>query len=109
MGWAETRKAARRAVHSTFALPAVYSPPGGGLDVPCMARKHNESKTFGDLDREQFAMTIEDVNVVVFDSLEVEPEKFGLIDFGAGHGKFEITNILPKTTDEFRRVEVVLA
>lgn len=109
MGWAETRKKARRVVHSTFALPAVYTPPGGGPAVPCMARKHNEMKNFGDLDREMYATTIEDVNVVVFDSLEVEPQKNGVVDFGTGQGKFCIVNILPKSTDEFRRVEVTLA
>lgn len=108
MGWAEIRKSARRVVHSTFALPAVYSPPDGGPDVPCMARKHNETKVFGDLDREMYAQTIEDVNVIIFDALEVEPKKNGIVDFGAGQGKFEIVNILPKTTDDFRRVEVAL-
>lgn len=107
MGWAEIRRAARRVVHSQFVLPAVYSSPDGLSVVPCMARKHNEKKVFGDLDREGFAQVIEDVNQVIFDSLEVEPQRNGTVDFGNGE-VFEILNILPKTTDEFRRVEVTL-
>jgi hypothetical protein len=108
MGWAEIRKKARRVTHSTFALPAVYTSPAG-VETPCMARKHNSMKTFGDLDREGFAVNIEDVNQVVFDKLEVEPERKGTVDFGAGQGKFNIVNILPDSTDDFRRVEVTLA
>ena len=109
MGWAETRKKARRTVHSTFSLSAVYYPPDGGAAVPCKARKHNSMKAFGDLDREGFALNIEDVNQVIFDGLEVIPQKLGVIDFGVGQGRFEIVNILPDSTDEFRRVEVTLA
>ena len=107
MGWAEIRRAARRVVHSTFVLPAVYSSPDGLIVKPCMARKHNEKKAFGDLDREGFAQVIEDVNQVIFDAFEVEPQRNGTVDFGNGE-VFEIVNILPKTTDEFRRVEVTL-
>lgn len=113
MGWAETRQRARRTVHATFSLPAVYTPPGiGAVPVNCMARMHNEAKLFGDLDREGYAQMIEDVNQVIFDALEVEPVKFGVVTFYQDTartvviGTFEINNILPKTTDEFRRVEV---
>ena len=115
MGWAEIRQRARRVVHSTFSLPAVYTAPGiGAVPVPCMARMHNEAKLFGDLDREGYAQVIEDVNQVVFDALEVEPAKNGVVTFYSDAartivvGVFEINNILPKTTDEFRRVEVTL-
>lgn len=108
MGWAETRAKARRVVHSTFALPAVYTSKDGNTVVPCNARKHNELKTFGDLDREQYAQVVTDVNQVIFDSLEVEPQKGATVDFGVGQGKYEITLILPKSTDDFQRVEVVL-
>lgn len=108
MSWADIRKKARRDVHSTFRLPAVYSSPDGLVVTPCFARMHNEMKTFGDLDREQFAQIIDDVNHVIFDGLEVDPKKDGIIDFG-GKAKFIIVNVLPKTTDEFYRVEVTLA
>jgi len=108
MGWAEIRQKARRNVHSAFSLPAVYTPPGvGAVPVSCNARMHNEKQEFGDLDREGFAIRIEDVNQVIFDALELEPQKGGVVSFGAGK-VFEIVNILPKTTDEFRRVEVTL-
>lgn len=108
MGWAETRQRARRTVHSTFSLPAVYTPPGvGAVAVPCNARMHNEMKEFGDLDREGFALNVEDVNQVIFDGLEVVPEKRGTVSFGVGK-VFQIENILPKTTDEFYRVSVTL-
>jgi hypothetical protein len=108
MGWAEIRKKARRTVHSTFSLPAIYTSPEGVV-VPCSARKHNDMKVFGDLDREGFALNIEDVNQVIFDKLEVAPKKGGIVDFGVGQGRFEIVNILPDSTDDFRRVEVTLA
>jgi hypothetical protein len=107
MGWAETRQRARRVVHSTFSLSAVYTSPDGLTSVPCKARMHNEKKEFGDLDREAFALNIEDVNVVVFDQVEVTPQKHGRVDFGPNK-VFQIVNILPKTTDEFLRTEVTL-
>lgn len=111
MGWAEIRKNARRSVHSQFRLSAVYTSPFGVI-TPCNARKHNEKKIFGDLDREGYAMNIEDVNQVVFDKREVVPEKRGVIDFNVNgqtnQGKFEIVNILPDSTDDFLRVEVTL-
>lgn len=108
MGWAETRNKARRVVHNTFALLAVYTSPLGVVTAGIHARMHNEKKEFGDLDREGFALSIEDVNQVIFDGNEIVPEKKGVIDFG-GSKVFIITNILPKTTDEFMRVEVTLA
>jgi hypothetical protein len=107
MGWAEIRRRARRTVHSTFVLPAVYTSADGLTSTPCMARKHNEKKVFGDLDREGFAQVIEDVNQVIFDSIEVQVERNGRVDFGNGE-VFEIVNLLPATTDEFQRVEVTL-
>jgi hypothetical protein len=94
MGWAEIRQRARRTVHSAFSLPAIYYPPDGSPGVSCSARMHNEMRTFGDLDREGFAQNIEDVNQVIFDALEVEPEKKGRIDFGTGK-VFRIENVLP--------------
>jgi hypothetical protein len=67
-------------------------------------------KIFGDLDREGFAKSMEDVNQVIFDAMEVEPERGGKVQFpDYDDATFEIVNILPKTTDEFRRVEVTLA
>lgn len=110
MGWAEIRKKARRTVHSTFSLSAVYTDPDGTV-TPCMARMHNEMKEFGDLDREGFARVVQDVNQVVFDALEVEPKKKGTVrfDINGMEVTFEITGFLPKTTDEFIRVEVTLA
>lgn len=108
MGWAEIRKKARAVVHATFALPAVYSSPDGLTVIPCMARKHNEKKAFGDLDREGFALSIEDVNQVVFDELEVVPQRNGTVSFENGTEVFTIVSLLPDTTDNFRRVEVTL-
>lgn len=108
MGWAETRKKARRIVHSTFSLPAIYTSKSGVV-TPCMARMHNEMKEFGDLDREGFVKNMEDVNQVIFDALEVEPEKGATVQFpDYEDALFSIVNILPKSTDEFRRVEVTL-
>ena len=109
MGWAEIRKKARATVHATFALPAVYTSPDGLTVIPCMARKHNEKKVFGDLDREGFAQIIEDVNQVIFDEIEVTPQRKGTVSFENGTEVFTIVNLLPDTTDNFRRVEVTLA
>lgn len=107
MGWAETRAKARATVHSTFSLPAVYTSPDGTVNIPCRARMHNEKKMFGDLDREQYAMQIEDVNVVIFDAIDIEPARHGTVDFGAGK-KFVIVNFYPRTTDTYIRAEVTL-
>ena len=108
MGWAEIRKKARRTVHSTFSLSAIYTSKAGVV-YECKARMHNEMREFGDLDREGFVKNMEDVNHVIFDALEVEPEKGATVQFpDYEDAVFNIVNILPKSTDEFRRVEVTL-
>jgi hypothetical protein len=106
MGWADIRKAARRVVGATFALPAVYTSPAG-IETPCNPRRHNVLKVFGDLDREGFAKTIEDVNRIVFDLREVIPEKNGTVLFLDDNSEYDIVNLLP-VTDDFQRTEVTL-
>jgi hypothetical protein len=107
MDWAQVRRKARRVVHDTFAISAVYSSPLG-VETPCKARMHNELQVHGDLDREGFSQVIENDNRVILDGLVVTPEKHGTILFTDYNVTFEIVNILPDSTDEFRRVEVTL-
>lgn len=106
MDWAETRQAARRVVHDTFRLPAVYT-SRAGVVTPCFVRMHNEMKSFGDLDREGFAQREEEINRIIFDSVEVVPEKGAVVDV-TGFAIFNIVNILPETTNGFIRTEVTL-
>jgi hypothetical protein len=107
MGWAETKAKARRVAHSTFSLPAVYTPPGG-TPTPCGARKHSRFEMFGDLDREQYAQRLEHVTRVLFDALEITPEEKGVVAFGGNEGSFRIVNVLEREGD-FIPCEVVLA
>lgn len=83
MGLDEIRDRARAQVHAHFAIPAVVRSPDGLSEVPVHARLHrNVRKPIGDLDREGFALVIEQSNGVIFDRLEWEPKKHWIIDFG---------------------------
>ena len=114
MGWREIRAKSRDIVHSTFARPAIYTSPQG-IALNVMARLHNRLEVFGDLDREGFAKRFEEVNQVVFDSLEVTPQRLGVVDFGVtanyevlpeSKEKYSIENVIPPAGDRYIRTEV---
>lgn len=116
MGWTETLATARDAVHGTFRRPAVYTSPTNVV-TNCWVRLHTDLKIFGDLDREGFARTYEDINQAVFDSTEVVPKKGGVVDFGVDNNhvaipgadiKFDIVNVIPRNANKYIRVEVTL-
>jgi len=80
MGWAETRAAARLAVHEQFGLPATYTAPDvGAVALPITVRWHTKSVRHGDLDREGYAQQNEDVNRMLFNRLEVTPVRNGIV------------------------------
>jgi hypothetical protein len=82
MGWNEIRAAARKIVHSQFALPAFYSTADAStIEMPVSVRLHNDLKKFGDLDREGYARVLETVNQIVFDKDEVMPERNATVTF----------------------------
>ena len=83
MGLDEIRDRARAQIHEQFSLPAVVRSPDGRVEVPVNARMHlNIRKPFGDLDREGFAMVIEEASGIVIDRQEWEPQRGWSIDFG---------------------------
>lgn len=67
MGWLEIKQRARDVTHSTFGIPALFF-PAGGVSVDTSARLHYKVRTYGDLDREGFATTVDDVDYVVIDT-----------------------------------------
>ena len=80
MGWADTRAAARLAVHQEFGLPATYTAPDvGAVPLPITVRWHTKSVRHGDLDREGYAQQNEDVNRMLFDRTEIVPIRNGVV------------------------------
>jgi len=67
MGWLEIKQRARDVTHTTFGIPALYR-PAGGVPTGTSARLHYKVRTFGDLDREGFATTVDDVDYVIVDT-----------------------------------------
>lgn len=106
MGLDQIRDAARAAVHGQFSLPAVVRSPDGLVEVPVLARMHRDvRKPIGDLDREGFALVIEQANMVVFDRLEWEPKKNWIVDFGRDR-IFNIDTINDDKGERYVRTQV---
>jgi hypothetical protein len=74
-GWSELRAEARATVHETFGLPASYTPAGGGPTVQISVRWHYGAVRHGDLDREGYAQVQDGTHRLLFDTLEVTPER----------------------------------
>jgi hypothetical protein len=108
MGLDEIRDASRALVHEQFSLPAVATSPDGSVEVPGLrVRMHRDlKKAFGDLDREGFAMVIEEYNQLIFDREEWEPVRGYVIDFGRER-KFEMDHALDDKGQRYVRWQVV--
>lgn len=70
MGWLEIKQRARDVTHSTFGIPALFR-SAGGVSTDTSARLHYKVRTYGDLDREGFATTVDDVDYVVLDTRDL--------------------------------------
>ena len=100
MGLDQIRDRARAQVHVQFSIPAVVRSPDGLVEVPVNARLHrNARKPIGDLDREGFALVIEQANGVIIDRQEWEPIKNWVIDFG----RDRVFNLDTKDDDQGER------
>ncbi len=103
--WQRQKDEAQLAVHRQFALPATYTAPGvGASPVVVYVRHHTRIATFGDLDREGFAQTVDDVNQIIFDTCEATPEKRGVVEFDDGR-RYKIDLVQP-ATGRFARCDV---
>lgn len=106
MGLDEIRDRARAQVHGHFAIPAVVRSPDGLSEVPLQARLHrNVRKPIGDLDREGFALVIEQSNGIIVDRQEWEPVKNWVIDFGRDR-IFSIDTIDDDKGERYVRMQV---
>ena len=106
MGLDEIRDRARAQVHAQFAIPAVVRSPDGLSEVAVRARLHrNVRKPIGDLDREGFALVIEQANGIIIDRHEWEPAKNWAIDFGRER-VFNIDTIDDDKGERYVRMQV---
>jgi hypothetical protein len=72
MGWAETRRSARAIVHDQFKLPGrYYATPGAGIGAPVSVRVHAKAVDIGNLNREGYGQTTEEVEQLVFSREDV--------------------------------------
>lgn len=100
MGLDEIRDRARAQVHAHFAIPAVVRSRDGLSQVAVQARLHrNVRKPIGDLDREGFALVIEEANGIIIDRQEWEPVENWIIDFG----RDRVFNLDTKNDDKGER------
>lgn len=110
----DIRDQSRERIHDAFSIPVTLRSLDGsveisvdGNDQPIKARLHRDlKKPFGDLDREGFALAIEFMNQVIFDSEQWVPVRNYVIDFGRGR-LFRIETIIPPNGDRFVKCEVV--
>jgi hypothetical protein len=94
--WLRQKGEAQLAVHRQFAIPATYTPPSvGASPVVVYVRHHTRVAVYGDLDREGFAQTVDDVNAITFDTCEVMPEKRGVVEFDDGR-RYKVETVQPQ-------------
>lgn len=106
MGLEEIRDRARAQIHDQFTVAAVVRSPDGSVAVDVGARLHIDSKKpFGDLDREGFAMIIEEYNQVIFDRLQWDPIKNWTVDFGRGR-VYVLGNFLGAKSGRYAKMEM---
>jgi len=104
----EIRDRSRAAVHAQFTVPATVTSPDGLVEVTVGARLHRDlKKPFGDLEREGFALVLEQYNQVIFDREEWEPEIDWVVDFGRNR-KFTLVDFLGDRADRYIGMEVTL-
>ncbi|MBT9159041.1 MAG: hypothetical protein DDT26_00290 [Dehalococcoidia bacterium] len=110
------RAKSREIVHATFRRPAIYTSPEG-VTTRVLARLHNRLEVFGDLGRDGYAKRLEEVNQIVFDSVEIVPRRNGVVDFGvtadyevnpAVSEKYEVVSVSPAAGDRYIKTEVTL-
>lgn len=98
-GLDEIRDSSRAAIHAKFALPAIISIEGVAVGAAGVRLYNTESRSFGDLDREGYAFSLEGKNVLVFDVQEWVPDDTQDVDFGRGR-VYHIDNVI----DDLKRV-----
>lgn len=104
-GWSDIRAEARAAVHETFGLPASYLAPGGGSPALSISvRWHYGAIRHGDLSRDGYAQVQEGQHRLVFDTLEVVPERNAVV---LVEGVEYTVDFLHPATNRFRVAEVV--
>lgn len=88
----QVKIAARRAVHATLGVRALYQDSSLSSPVEIKARWHNKIDRFGDLDNQSYAELIQGIDRVVFaaaDARTIDVKRGGILTFpgyGAGTG-----------------------
>lgn len=101
------RDAARLAIHLQFALPAIVLSAEGSAIGEAHVRLHrNDSRAFGDLDREGYAFSVEGKILLVFDTQEFQPAKNQKVNLGRGRF-FHIEHRMPDKGERFVRCVAV--
>lgn len=100
------RDDARAKVHAQFALSAVIRNQEGSAIGTASVRLHRaDGRAFGDLDREGYAFQIEGKIMLVFDSVEHNPARAQVVDFGRGR-VFSIDAVLREAGERYVRCTV---
>lgn len=104
-GWSDIRAEARATVHETFGLTASYLAPGSGSPTLSVSvRWHYGAVRHGDLDREGYAQVQEGQHRLVFDTLEVTPERNARVTV---EGVEYVVDFLHPRNGRFRMADVV--
>lgn len=87
--FAQARLTARRAVHDTMRVAAVYTAPGQSVGTDVYVRWHHKMGLSGDVDNAGYAQMMVGIETVIFDRAElaekgVTPERTGLVTLTDG-------------------------
>lgn len=110
-GFRDIKKNARRKVHDTMSVPALYldyTPLDSASEDPiaCNVRVHTKKVQLGDQQGTsfQFAEAHEIIPKIIFDRLELTPARHGVVVVADGEA-YLIDNLLPPD-EGFQTVEV---
>lgn len=98
MGWAETKAKLKAVVHTTFALPALYTRAAGGTGFATSVRLNNDVRMIGGSGDQGFMQIIQDIpklRIPIFDLAGIPPKLEDRVEVPSENVVFVIRNVNP--------------
>lgn len=108
MGWAETKAKLKAVVHTTFALPALYTRAAGGVGFDTSVRLNNDVRMIGGEGTKGFMQILQDIpklRIPIIDMAGIPPALEDRVSIPSENRVLVIRNVNPND-GAFHVVEV---